>query len=562
MVGLHRFASIAAFLTLASWIPTPAVPSEAPGDRPFSADGDTRRPVARIHLLGQDPFTEEGLGPLARLGRIGNLIHVETRSSVVRDLLIFAEGDSIDTEMAEEAERVLRRTGLFVDARIDAYARGESLDVVVNTRDAWSTHLQLSFSTAGGGQDVTVGGIESNFLGFGDEVALLGWWTEEDQGQSLRLTKRRFLAPHVRASVAYARGEDSRARSAAIWQPFYSTTAPWSGTLLGRDFTGDVVLFEDGDETGRVRRDQDRAYLDLQGYAGAPGRRWSIGAVLSLDDTRTVPRSGDAAELAARGRGLRDDRQRLVGISTGRVARRFVRVRGVDRAGLREDHALGSRASLVMGVELDELGSTRDRPYLAAGVHLSFAPGPFHVQLGADADARWHDGAPEERQVGAVLKGFHASGGRHVFAFRLTGRLGEDRYADELLYVGAATGLRGFPFRAFRGDRGVVANVEERFYPGIQVSVLDVGFAVFADAGRAWETGDPMRFEDLRADVGLGLRLRNTGLAPLPLRIDVARGLGHDGTFQLSISTGELWSNTARLDFGSPVPTRFGGGVE
>lgn len=562
MVGLHRFAPIATFLTLGSWMALPAGSSEAPGARSIPAAGDTRHPVARIHLLGQDPFAEEGLGPLARLGRIGNLLHVETRASVVRDLLIFSVGDSIDAAMAEEAERVLRRTGLFVDAQVEAYPRGDSLDVVVTTRDAWSTHLQLSFSTAGGGRDVTVGGVESNFLGFGDEVALLGWWTEEDEGQSLRLTKRRFFAPHVRASVSYARGEDTRARSAAIWQPFYSTSAPWSGTLLGRDFTGDVVLFEDGDETGRVRTDQDRAYLDLQAYAGDPGSRWSFGVVASLDDMRTVARSGDAAELATRGRGYRDDRQRLVGLAVGHVARRFTRVRGVDRAGLREDHALGSRALLVAGIELDELGSTRDRPYLAAETRWSMAPGPFRVQLGVDADARWRDGAPEERQVGAVLKGFHASGRRHVLAFRVASRFGEDRYSDELLYVGAATGLRGFPFRAFRGDRAVIANLEERVYPGLRISVLDVGFAFFADAGRAWESGAPMRARDLRADVGIGLRLRNTGLAPLPFRIDVARGLGPDGSFQLSISTGELWSSTARLDLPSPVPSRFGGGVE
>jgi hypothetical protein len=519
--------------------------------------------VARIHLLGEDPFDEDGLGPLATMGRVGNLVHVKTRASVVRDLLLFEEGDWVDLELVDEAERVLRGTGLFVDARIEAYPSGDSLDVVVTTRDAWSTHLQLSFSTAGGGQDVTVGGVESNFLGFGDEVALVGWWTEEDQGQSLRLTKRRFFGPHVRASVAVAQGEDSRARSASIWQPFYSTTAPWSGTLLGRSFVGDVVFFEDGDETGRARTDQDRAYLDLQVYGGSPRARGSLGLVLNLDDARTIPRSGDAGELAERGRGFRHDRQRLVGLSVGRVSRRFVEVRGVDRAGLREDHALGSRFGLVLGMELAALGSTRDRPYLGgvAAVSLAAGAGVF-LQATVDFDARWEDDAPSERQLGVVVKGFRAPSSSRVTEFRVAGRVGEDRYADELLYVGAATGLRGFPFRAFRGSRGLIANLEQRIYPGLRISILDVGFALFTDAGYAWEEGDPVRVEDVRADVGVGLRLRNTGLAPYPLRIDVARGLGPGGDFQLSISTGELWTGTARLAFGPAVPLRFGGGVE
>ena len=108
----------------------------------------------------------------------------------------------------------------------------------------------------------------------------------------------------------------------------------------------------------------------------------------------------------------------------------------------------------------------------------------------------------------------------------------------------------------------MLANLEQRLHPGVMVLGLDVGFAAFGDAGTAWEKGRAARRRDVRADIGAGLRVRSARLFPATFRLDVARGLGPDGDWQLTFSAGQAFGLIERLDFPDPVPDRFGGGLQ
>jgi len=44
--------------------------------------------------------------------------------------------------------------------------------------------------------------------------------------------------------------------------------------------------------------------------------------------------------------------------------------------------------------------------------------------------------------------------------------------------------------------------------------------------------------------------------------VDVARGLGPDGDWQVSVATGQLFRTVTSLDFSPPIPGRFGPGLE
>ncbi len=80
----------------------------------------------------------------------------------------------------------------------------------------------------------------------------------------------------------------------------------------------------------------------------------------------------------------------------------------------------------------------------------------------------------------------------------------------------------------FAGDRSLLVSAEQRIFIADEVARL-VSFAVgfFADAGYAWPRGTKMAFNDLRADVGIGLLLgRNRLSATRPgVRFDLAYAL-------------------------------------
>jgi hypothetical protein len=116
--------------------------------------------------------------PVGLPGGLGTPLHVTTRDATVRNRLLFAPGDSVDTLRVAESIRQLRRlrylTGASVKASCDS-AGGVTLAVV--TQDAWSMMPRFGAGTSGS----AVAGIEeTNLLGTGRAGRI---YARSDQGQ-------------------------------------------------------------------------------------------------------------------------------------------------------------------------------------------------------------------------------------------------------------------------------------------------------------------------------------------------------------------------------------------
>jgi hemolysin activation/secretion protein len=77
------------------------------------------------------------------------------------------------------------------------------------------------------------------------------------------------------------------------------------------------------------------------------------------------------------------------------------------------------------------------------------------------------------------------------------------------LTLGGAEGVRGYHEELFPGARRVVLTTEHRGYFGRPLpDLLDLGFTLFADAGRIWGGDVPYgRDSPWRSSVGAGLRV-------------------------------------------------------
>jgi len=107
-------------------------------------------------------------------------------------------------------------------------------------------------------------------------------------------------------------------------------------------------------------------------------------------------------------------------------------------------------------------------------------------------------------------------GHAQVLAFRETVGYADGTMPDSGRFaVGGSDSLRGYRDDQFKGNKMLAASAEYRFPVASKVEGV-----VFSDVGDAW-TGDGYKLNDLKASVGVGVRV-STPIGPI--RLDLARG--------------------------------------
>ncbi|MEP6779047.1 MAG: hypothetical protein ABJC26_04100 [Gemmatimonadaceae bacterium] len=120
------------------------------------------RPIRNVDIVTHGPRSLRVVG--AALDRL----HTRTRVGTIRRELLFSPGGRLDSLDVAESLRRLRSLGFLDDAFIVARScnsatDGDSVDVTVVTRDAWSTSATAATHSSGG----SVGITERNLLGTG-----------------------------------------------------------------------------------------------------------------------------------------------------------------------------------------------------------------------------------------------------------------------------------------------------------------------------------------------------------------------------------------------------------
>ena len=108
------------------------------------------------------------------------------------------------------------------------------------------------------------------------------------------------------------------------------------------------------------------------------------------------------------------------------------------------------------------------------------------------------------------------------------------------LSLGGKNGLRGFDSNFSTGNRSLLLNLEERFYPGLELLSVLIGGVVFLDIGRTWDVDKPLKIKNFEHSVGVGLRLSMERFTKGELvRIDLA--MAQDNSWTLSFGSGQYF---------------------
>jgi len=481
--------------------------------------GDVRKvpSIGKIEIVAaeifQDAVDESGFWGF----RVADKLHIRTREEIIRQELLFAPGDPLDTEAIAQTERNLRALVFLRDARIETQTVNEdTVDIQVLTFDCWTTVPEIRFGKIGNRWVWTLGASERNLLGRG-KWAEVSRRSDLDRDDTFFFYREpRLAGSRFAATASYSDQSDGSRAEFGLLRPFFALSTKWAFGLRLEGLDQLDPLYAHGERIADLRHVRRRAEVEM---ARAVVRSPSSAARLHL----AYRRLDDEVEGDLRRFGILQ-----IGISS--VRHRFVKLTHVNRFEVAEDFNLGNEASAFFGISSGALGGEDGRAYFfllreKRGIPL----GREHFLTSEVSwSARHRRRQLENSLVFARLDYINKLSPRWLLAGTARFHYGTRLDPEVQMRLGAESGLRGYPVHQFVGNRSLIFNIEERFFIADEVArLVSFATAVFFDTGFAWAEGHSIDLGDLKSDVGVSLLLgRNRLAATHPgVRLDLAYAL-------------------------------------
>ncbi len=452
--------------------------------------------------------------------KFANRIQIKTKEWVVRNDLLFKQGDVVDPILISDTERNLWERGTFKDLKVFVEAVEGSpgeVDVVLMLQDRWSWGLTstLAYTYVAGGIDF------KNFLGLPQSIsARVAFNFRKDNFYTLSggYLFENIKKSHVDAQVFYTYDNLNKGGGVDIERNFFSANSQWAGHLQASYYhqaaalpnelgaaiptnvtynTQDIWLARSFALPKSLGTDFDLTRLVLSGrmyrnqYTDRPYQVSPDGSLIFLNRTYFLGSIGFA------------NWDYYIDHS----------VYYLDQA---EYFGKGFNPSIIMGFDDDEQLGKR----FYSGLQLDY--GRYVKGLGY-FDTRVSYGGFSTKNVydqilGKVTENFYSAvlkvGPRKRFYLRQfvsgTINLGFNRPENKELIMNNADGVRGIFVNNIQGTRSYVLNLETDAYPTFKI----IGFsgAAFAFADLALMQQNPLLSGTFTQGYGIGLKLRNLSM--------------------------------------------------
>jgi len=504
--------------------------------------------LGSVEIRTRDVYSDEE-AERSFLARAVDATHATTRVSVVRRELWIEPGEPIRVVDAEELERVLRRTGLFAEVRVELRPSSTPgvADLVIETEDRLSLLVGAAGSLVGAVTSVGAAVGESNLFGSGDRVAL--GYSENSAGESrgaFSYRDRHVLGTHVRGDVRVGRTDEGDFGSLAFERPFRVLVDRYAWRAQVGRSEGEVDYHEAGDTVAEVPRT--RASFSLAGFErrGPPERAWTFGLLLDHDASEFGRAQGaQADQIEVPG----DTDATFAGSSLAyRHLLGFRKVRGLDTLDYVQDLTLSAGAKLTLGATARSEEGEDDALQPTLGLEANFALEALedtYVALSAEGLARSRAGELPGWSVGLDLRAFALGHAPHTLAARLAfDEAFEGEGLPIELTLGEDRGLRGYPSRELTGARVARLNLEDRIDLQSRIGSLELGAVAFFDVGWIAERGEG--FGRPWRSLGCGLRigsdeLLGSGVVRIDLSFPLDDPEGRELDPLLSIALGQVF---------------------
>ncbi len=499
----------------------------------MSARGDSLR-IGRI-TINAIPVFNAAEAAHGGFYRTVNVLHVQTPPALIRQFLLFQEGDVYVPARLAETERNLRLFDFLLSVSVTASPPHNGLvDVTVVTQDAWTTDVNGDFSNDGGKATFNVDVAQKDLFGTGSQLGLRSDHGVERNANSIEFLHPALLGPYWSFDTLFSKNSDGNEEKVALERPLFSYTTPWTASLLLDHLLRNERIFQEGEVVARFRQEHRQLALSRSHllHNEETGSSSLIGGVDLSDDS--------FSHLPDRGGDLIPDGRHFRFLDAGYESTgfRFVKLDYIDGDLRQQDFNLGHFRSVHVALSPPLSGRpTIWRLRLAEGNGYAFSDDSFVL---GQVHASTRSGQDRNTILSFDLRTITRFRTRYPQAFVSRARLdlGWRLDRDVQFLADGQNGLRAYPDFAFEGSRRIVLNVEHRISLGRELlQFLGPGLAFFADSGQAVDGP----FHGMKSDVGVGLRIGIARYDSALIRIDYACALNSSPLSRrgpvLSIST-------------------------
>ena len=193
--------------------------------------------IRQIRFDREPVFTEEDRHalPWLPLGLV-NKFHVDTHPRVIRRTLLFEEGETLDPELLEESARKLRNLSIFAEAEITTVdAPGDSVDIVVRTRELWTTAVNIAYDRYEDDTLWTIELREKNFLGTARGFELSRREDPDRDAWVVGVNDRQMIDGTWAGRLRWATASDGSGIEWRLDREFVQITGDWAVRMGYRD---------------------------------------------------------------------------------------------------------------------------------------------------------------------------------------------------------------------------------------------------------------------------------------------------------------------------------------
>jgi len=467
--------------------------------------------IGRVTVVPGNVFNTGIRGEDTWLYRTTDKLHIVTKTSVIRNQLLFKPGDPYRDRLVRETERILRSNDYLYEATVVPVAwDGHAVDLEVRTRDNWTLNPGINFSRSGGTNNASLNLQERNLLGSGRSLEL-GWGNDVDR----RSVTFQYADPHLVStwtslSVTYSDASDGQTKALVLDRPFYALDTRYAGGTNLLDSLHHDFRYVLGHEVGEFEERQEyyEAYGGWsRGWRNGWVTRWTTGVTLQRNRFAAVPG-------LALGGPLPEDREFVYPWLGYELLQDSFEVRvNQDQILRTEDVLVGLHATARLGYAPQGLGSDRAALLFKADVQDGSDLRPGESLFGsAQASGRLEGGAVRNGVLSGELRYYLRTSPKTKFFATANGTITEHLDEETQLLLGGDTGLRGYPLRYQAGTSSALITLEERYYTDwYPWRLFHVAGAVFYDMGRTWGTDVTGATSlGLLKDVGLGVRFASS----------------------------------------------------
>ena len=501
---------------------------QSPSNIYIGAEGHT---ISSIRIVRLKPFgtsvTDSVTHDVKWFGKVGNTIHVNTNELIIRNALMFSEGEKVNTTSLAYSERYLRRLKFVDDARVTAIPIStDEAEVIVVVQDnfPYSVDFGTNFSSR-----INYAITNYNIIGLGFELnagAFMDTQKDHLMGYEAKLRLPNIGRSFVSFQVDYLDKYENQRYGFTLRRDFYTPVTKYAGHLAFYNAQTPVRYFEPTSEHRSIIPIIIRYHhLDM----------W-LGRSFQIDNNQNSKQhknftislgvqqmyfTDKPAHSADHYYKFQNRTTYLSSLTYSQQA--FYKANLIYNFGRTEDIPYGYQLSIVGGKEVNQ---AYNRPYLGA----NFSSGYFIPKLGyLSGMASYGSFFRNGQDQGIINLEMNYFTNLYVLGRFRSRTFINGQYTRQLhnplhdqLIIDGEHGIPGFRNDSVLGRHRLNFSVEQNFFT--PWNLYEFRFVLYAFAYLSWLGGydEPTLLSPLYSSFGIGVRIRNNRLVFSTLQIQFA----------------------------------------